>query len=201
MWCRVVWYTVTDNLKEHIVSFLYHEDGGSRLLRNVITYQIIRRFIPQDINLKTGARTNFVVSIGARVHNNESIKDESGGHSWPGQAVTFLICIRDVLSSNLGRHIDYINWGSLWFYSGPPGWAMCTFGWLRSCLFRFGIPPILHAPPPHGIRVVTRLALSHNSMYHVISPSSSCVERKTSVGVGREERAAFAFQQLGKGGR
>jgi hypothetical protein len=27
-------------------------------------------------------------------------------------------------------------------------------------------------PPPQGSRVVTRLPLSHHSMYHVISPSS-----------------------------
>jgi hypothetical protein len=33
-------------------------------------------------------------------------------------------------------------------------------------------PPLLHAPPPRGIRVVTLLPLSHNSIYHVVSPSA-----------------------------
>jgi hypothetical protein len=41
-------------------------------------------------------------------------------------------------------------------------------------------PPSLHAAP-RGIRVLTCLPLSHNSMYHVISPSSICLERKPSI--------------------
>jgi hypothetical protein len=143
MWCRVVWYTITDNLKERIVSFLYLEDGGRRLLRNGTTYHTIRRFIPQDSNLKTA-----VVSTGARVHNNKIIKEQSSAQSWPSQAVAFLTCIREVLSLDFGRHIDYINRGTFWFYSVPPDWAMFTFGWLRSCLFRSGILSSFMPPPP-----------------------------------------------------
>jgi hypothetical protein len=46
---------------------------------------------------------------------------------------------------------------------------------------RFG--PVSSPRFLRGIRVVTLLPLSHNYMYHVISPSP-CLERKTSVGVG-----------------
>jgi hypothetical protein len=38
-------------------------------------------------------------------------------------------------------------------------------------------PPLLHPPRNH---VVTPLLLSHNSMYHAISLSSSCLGKKSS---------------------
>jgi hypothetical protein len=41
-------------------------------------------------------------------------------------------------------------------------------------------PPLHHAPLN---RVITHLALISNYMYHVISPSSPCLEKKTSVSV------------------
>jgi hypothetical protein len=95
--------------------------------------------------------------------------------SWPSK------CVKYVLSP-YGR-----NWAMFCFRDG-------------SCLACFGpVSSPLSYPRPPGNHVVTRLPLPHNSMYHVISPSSSCLERK----VLRQsmQRWKLGFLLLGRRGK
>jgi hypothetical protein len=62
-------------------------------------------------------------------------------------------------------------------------------------------PPLFNAPSPRSINVVTLLPLSHNSMCHVVSRSSNCLEKKNSFGVSIYMSAVFCLSSAERKGR
>jgi hypothetical protein len=89
LWHREVWYAVT-GISEGCTGSAY----TTKAL--LTTYQTTRCHNPDDNNV-----------------NSRCVTDEVG------QGVTLHSCIREVISSNLGRNTDCRDWGPTWLSSVP----------------------------------------------------------------------------------